>query len=199
MRRFTIVSIAVLFFFSLVGSCFAKKHPAQEPVVQNFPAPDPAKVQAFIAREFGSGYKLISSQPPLVLDFDGDGTEDLVAVTSGPNPFEEQGKYNYKVADPYDEYFGYGNPRVTIQFGGLDPDRRRFLLIAQDWLHTPKSKVILINVPEFQTLKVGTFMVKKKIVRAITGAEGDGGVDWAIYWDGKKYRWEAFGMSSENN
>jgi len=199
MRRLTIASIAVLFSLSLAGVCLARKHPAQEPVVQNFPAPDPAKVQDFIAREFGSGYKLLPGQPPLVLDLDGDGKEDLVAVASGPNPFQEQAKYHYKVADPYDEYFGYGNPRVTIQFGGLDPSRRRFLLIAQDWLHTPKTKFILINVPEFQTLKIGTFMVKKKVVHAIAGAEGYGGVDWAIYWDGKKYHWEAYGMSPENN
>ena len=50
---------------------------------------------------------------------------------------------------------------------------------------------VLVNVP-FVQLRVGHMMRKKKSVDAIEAVD-EAGVQAAIFFDGKKYRWEIIG------
>lgn len=165
--------------------------------------PTPA---ALVAKEFGAGFKLVPGQPVLTGDFDGDGNEDIVIVTTGKNPMADSAGYGYKVMDPYNSYFGFGDPKVTTGFINLTTNDPMFLLVIHNWkLASPTSpapkpgaspvklKFVIINVP-FEKLSVGSFKVKKKVVSAIT-AEESGGVAAAVYWDGKNYKWKAYGAN----
>jgi hypothetical protein len=57
----------------------------------------------------------------------------------------------------------------------------------------PKLKFVIINLP-FEKLSIGSYKVKKKVVDAIT-AEESGGVAAAVYFDGKNYKWKAYGAN----
>lgn len=145
-----------------------------------------------IAREFGGGYTLVPKQPILTGDFDADGAEDVVFVVTGKNPLTDEAGHNYRVIDPYNSYFGYGNPKVTHGFISMNAGDPRYLLVVHGWKGgKPKAKFVIINLP-FEKISTGSFMLKKKAVAAIT-AEESGGVASAVYWDGKRYKWEAYG------
>src|SRR4051794_19067310 len=88
---------------------------------------------AFVAKEFGGGFKVVADQPVLTGDFDGDGTEDVVIVTTGKNPMADSAGYDYRVLDPYNAYFGFGDPKVTTGFVNLTGNDPRFLLVVHDW------------------------------------------------------------------
>ena len=145
----------------------------------------------YLATNFGGGFSLVSKFPVMVADLDGDGVEDAIFVVTGKdNPLLDELQFHYKVIDPYDEYFGWGDPKVTMQFNAKDPDLVKFIAIVHSWrTATPKAKFVVINLP-FQKLYMTRIPVKKKTVVAI-GAEELGGIKSAIYWDGKKYRWDA--------
>lgn len=120
--------------------------------------------------------------------------ENVVFVVIGKNPLTDEAGHNYKVIDPYNSYFGYGNPKVTYGFISMDTQEQRLLMVIHGWkLATPKAKFVIINLP-FEKLSKGSFKLKKVSVAAIT-AEEAGGVASAIYWDGKKYKWEAYGSN----
>ncbi len=171
----------------------------------------PADVAKIVAQQFGAKFKIVDKAPGpvlkmskddevppwtplLIADLDGDGVADAVIVVRCKNPLLDAMQFNYKVADPYDAYFGYGDPKVTLQFGALDPDRNLFLLIIhgagpEGWrAAAPKAKFVIINTP-FDRLSVSRFMLKKKLVSAIN-AEESGALTSAVFWDGKRYRWE---------
>lgn len=126
-------------------------------------------------------------------DLDGDGVEDAVIVVRFKNPLGGQVEFNYKVVDPYYTYQGYGNPKVTVEFGTEDPRHNNMVLVIhgagkEGWrAETPKMKFVIINLP-FDSLRVAPLMVKKKKVAAIVGDEESGGSS-SVYWDGKKYKW----------
>ena len=155
---------------------------------------DNATAEATIEKEFGVGYKLAPKQPILVGDFDADGEEDVVFVVTGKNPLTDEAGHNYKVIDPYNSYFGYGNPKVTYGFVSMSAEEQRLLMVIHSWkAPTPKAKFVIINLP-FEKISTGSFRLKKKSVSAIT-AEEPGGVASAVFWDGKKYKWEAYGSN----
>jgi hypothetical protein len=166
-------------------------------------APTPTEL---VAKEFGAGFTVVASQPVLTGDFDGDGTEDIVIVATGKNPMADSAGHDYKVIDPYNSYFGFGDPKVTTGFVNLTGNDPRFLLVIHNWksitptVHARKPgaplsrlKFVIINLP-FEKLSTGSFKLKKKVVAAIT-AEESGGVAAAVYWDGKNYKWEAYGAN----
>jgi hypothetical protein len=191
-----------ILLLAIVVPCFAFGQAASSDAT----APDAASIAALVAKEFGAGFKVVPGQPVLTGDFDGDGTEDIVIVTTGKNPLPDSAGYDYKVMDPYNSYFGFGDPKVTTGFVNLTTNDPMFLLVIHNWkLATPTSpapkagvppvklKFVIINIP-FEKLSVGSFKVKKKVVSAIT-AEESGGVAAAVYWDGKNYKWKAYGAN----
>lgn len=147
-----------------------------------------------IAKQFGDDFTLLPADSVLKGDFDGDGTEDAVFIVTGKNPLVNEAAYNYKVVDPYNSYWGFGDPKVTLGFVSMDPGKAKYLLAVHSWQSaTPKAKFVIVNIP-FQHVSSGSFRVKKKAVSAII-AEEAGGVTSAVYWDGKRYKWEAFGSN----
>jgi hypothetical protein len=165
---------------------------------------DPAKLSEFVTTEFGPSFKVTPLKPHsmpsrsdanvtpityLTGDLDGDGMEDAVIVTQVKNALLDQQQFNYKVADPYNGYFGFGDPRITHQFATQEPEREHALLVVHSWRQTaPKAKFVIINLP-FDSLSLSRAMIKKKVRLAIVTEEG-GMVHSSVYWDGKRYQYE---------
>src|SRR5215467_2853716 len=77
----------------------------------------PASIDnGFIQKQFGQTCSLIAGQGSIVADLDGDGVDDIVIPARCTNPLEDQSQENYRVLDPYNNYFGYGDPKVTSAF-----------------------------------------------------------------------------------
>ncbi len=169
-------------------------------VAQNAPtaapqaaAEDPAAV---LAKNFGDDLKLAEKFPVLKGDLDGDGNEDIVFVVTGKNPLAQEAAYGYRVADPYNDYWGFGDPKVTMGFVSMDPGKAKYLAVIHGWkLPVPKAKFILVNVP-FESVSMGSVKLKKKAVNAVIAQES-GGVTAAVFFNGKKYKWEAIGAEME--
>jgi hypothetical protein len=127
-------------------------------------------------------------------DLNGDGVEDAVIIVRFKNPLAGQTQYHYKVVDPYYSANGYGNPKVTVEFGSADPRYHNMLLVihgagAEGWrAETPKEKFVIINL-QFESLSIAPMTLKKKKQVMAIMAEEDAGGTSSTYWDGKKYKW----------
>jgi hypothetical protein len=158
----------------------------------------------FIQKQFGATCSLMAGPPTYTADLDGDGTEDAVIVAKCTNPLMDATENNFSVVDPYNSFFGYGDTKATSQFASEDPVARgRVLLIihgagAEAWhSDTPKAKFVIINLP-FKQIAVRKLMVKKKLVMAIYAEETSADqMTSAIFWDGKKYRYQPLGAGLE--
>jgi len=191
-------------FFFLIAFCFclnctltaqpASLHPSARPAVDN----------AFIQKQFGSTCSLIGIEP-LIADLESDGIEDIVIPARCTNPMMDQLEDSFVVVDPYNSFFGYGNPKITTQFSSDDPEHRGYSLLvihgagADAWHSaTPKAKFIIINLP-FKQVVVKKLAIKKK--RLIMGiyAEETGGdqATSVVFWDGRKYKYQPLGSSME--
>lgn len=164
-------------------------------------APPPARVIPpalieLVKKQFGPAYTVVDDFTPVLLtgDLNGDGVEDAVIVGRSKNPLVNAKEFSYRVLDPHHAYFGFGDPKETYQFNMRDPQRDRFLLVIhgageQGWRSAnPKEKFVLINIP-FDRLAIGRILMKKKVIQAIS-AEETSILTSAVYWDGKKYKWE---------
>jgi hypothetical protein len=150
-------------------------------------APAPAlDAQQLCAREFGDTFKLDPKFSPMLADLDGDGKEDLVLVATSKNPLGGEVDYHYRAIDPYDAYFGWGDPKVTVQFAAGNAAGTRDVLVVHNW-RAPKAKFVIINLP-FDKLSVARVARKKKALNSIR-AEETGGLVSDVFWDGKKYKW----------
>lgn len=176
---------------------------AQEPP----PAPrviPPALIE-LVKKQFGPTYTVVDDFTPVLLtgDLNGDSVEDAVIVGRCKNPLVDAQGFSYKVLDPHHAYFGFSDPKVTYEFNLRDPMRNRFLLVIHGagedaWrAATPQAKFVLINVP-FDRLGIGRILVKKKVLRAIS-AEETSILTSAVYWDGKKYKWEPNTVPTDEN
>jgi hypothetical protein len=159
-----------------------------------------ADLQQIVAREFGPAFSTLDGFRALQADLDGDGNEDLIIVATSDDPMLDEAQYHYKVSDPYNTFFGFGDPHVTSRFQ-VDTGARRMLLIVNDWQaperdlkSVPKSqrpgwkaKFVLINVP-FQKLDIGRALINRKVIAAIKAQETDG--QSFVYWSGKRYNWD---------
>lgn len=146
------------------------------------------QAQQELARLFGPDFVLDSAVPAMTADLDGDGQDDLVLVATGKDPMLDQADFHYRVIDPYDSYFGYGDPKVTLSFA-INMGKVRFVLVAHDWRSDPpKGKYVIVNLP-FDRLSLGRMLVKKKGVDILVAEEADGTIA-TVFWDGRKYRWE---------
>ena len=166
---------------------------------QSPPAPVDARQQlsALVERQFGHTFSPTDKFPTPVVtaDFDGDGVEDIAIVADSKDPLPDSFQYKYQVADPYNAFFGFGDPRQTVGMGHLDPRQNHALLVifgagSEGWrTATPKAKFVLINVP-FDTISVGRMLVKKNkppifVIKALESEI----MDSAVFWDVKKKRW----------
>ena len=167
---------------------------------QTSAAPSADKLQSFNAlaqQQFGATFSITEKTPTAIItgDLDGDGVEDVVMVADSKDPLPDSYQYKYQVEDPYNAFFGFGDPRETAGMGRLDPRQSHDLLVifgagAQAWhAATPKAKFVLINVP-FDTVQLGRMLVKKKkppifVIKAIETQMSES----AIYWDAKKRHW----------
>jgi hypothetical protein len=165
------------------------------------PTAGPAKFESIsplVKKQFGAGFTVTPSPAAAVItaDLDGDGVEDAVIVADSKDPLPDSYEFKYTVADPYNSFFGFGDPRHTASFGRLDPKRNHHLLVifgagTDAWrAETPKAKFVLINVP-FDTVEVGRLLVKKgkPPIFTIRAAEAEV-MDSIVYWDVKKKRWK---------
>jgi hypothetical protein len=171
---------------------------------QAAPSPSSTVDDDFIQKQFGSTCKLMPGPPQLKADLDGDGVEDLVVAARCTNPLADQAEDNFAVIDPYNQFYGYGNTKITTQFASEDPAVRGLVLLIihgagpDAWrAATPKAKFVIINLP-FRQIAVKKLSVKKKMVMAIYAEETGGDrMTSATFWDGKKYRYQPIGSSME--
>jgi hypothetical protein len=174
-----------------LAACLAAAHSSTA-------GPDkPESFSPLVKKQFGDSFKVTTSMAAAVItaDFDGDGVEDVAIVADSKDPLPDSFDFKYNVADPYNAFFGFGDPRHTAGFGRLDPKRNHDVLVifgaGEDaWrAEAPKAKFVLINVP-FDTVEVGRMLVKKNkppifVIRA-TESEL---MDSLVFWDVKKKRW----------
>jgi hypothetical protein len=152
----------------------------------NSPASD---LQSMIDVQFGVGFKMDPKFTPQTGDFDGDGEQDIAIVATGGKPLGGESGYNYRVQDPYNGYFGWGDPKVTSQFGSVDGGPARRILVIHSWQKsTPKAKYVLINVP-FEKWDITKKVLKKRLI-SILEVQESSGMGAILLFDGKKYRWE---------
>jgi hypothetical protein len=188
-------------FFSL-AVCLVLVSPL---LAQPSPQPTPALANSaeYAAREFGPSFKLDPSIPPMVGDLDGDGNEDLVLVGRSSTPMMSHAEFGYKVADPYDAYFGTGDPKITSQFTLHFDGSERSILVVFGWRlpsgdkHKSKSgaKYVLINTP-FESIRIIDLRLKKRNLQAIETVDRDT-VHALLLWDGKRWHWHAQGMEGD--
>lgn len=167
---------------------------------QTAPAPAQGALSALaplVQQQFGSTFTLAEKFPTPVItgDFDGDGVEDVVMVADSKDPLPDSYQYKYQVADPYNAFFGFGNPQQTASMGRVDPRQSHDLLIIFGsgpgaWRTAmPKAKFVLINVP-FDTITLGRMLIKKNkppifVIKAIEARL----MESAVFWEAKKKRW----------
>jgi len=190
---------ALLFTLCMCLCCTLAAQPVSVP-----PVAKPTVDNDFVQKEFGSTCSLIGLQP-LVADLDGDGVEDIVIPAKCTNPMMDQAENSFVVVDPYNSFFGYGNPKVTTQFSSEAPERRGYSLLIihgagpEAWHSAnPKAKFLIVNMP-FKQVVVKKMSVKK--TRTIMGifAEETGGdqATSVIFFDGKRYKYMPLGASME--
>jgi len=141
----------------------------------------------------------------MIGDMNGDGIEDIVIVAHCKNALIDQDEKNYQVIDPLDAFYGYGNPRITTGFAPDDPKLRGIALLvihgsgADAWRSaTPQAKFVIINLA-VKTITVKKMKISKKRTATAIYVE-EAGADQmtsAIFWDGKKYRYDPLGSSME--
>jgi hypothetical protein len=183
--------LLILAGLSLAASGFAQQ--TTGPVIDN----------DFVQKQFGSNCALIGL-PSLKADLDGDSVEDIVIPARCTNPMMDQAEENYVVLDPYNAFFGYGDPKITTQFSTEDPERRGFSLLiihgrgADAWETTsPKAKFMIVNLP-YKSIYVKKLAVKRKERMAIYVDEtGGDAMTSVLFWDGKKYRYQPMGSNLE--
>jgi len=188
-----------ILFFTLLTACASAQN-------ANTPTASSAKVDDdFVHQQFGSTCSADPKFKPMTGDLNGDGVEDVVIVGRCKNPLIDQAEDNYKVIDPMNSFFGYGNPKITSTMGQQDPRLKGISLLiihgagADAWhAATPGEKFVIINI-DVKTAVIKKMKInKKKSTMAIYIEEATGDeMTAAIFWDGKKYKYEPLGSAQE--
>lgn len=159
----------------------------------------------FVHKQFSDSCNLETQWQPLTGDLNSDGIEDLVFVARCKNPLIEADENNYQVVDPMDAFYGYGNVKITSQMGQNDPRMHGLCILVihgsgTDGWHAanPEGKFVIINLA-VKTIALKKIKIsKKKSTNAIYVEEESGdNLTAAIFWDGKKYRYEPRGSGME--
>ena len=155
----------------------------------------------FVQQQFGKEFTLLKDVAPVFGDLDGDGIEDVAIGARCKSPMLDEAEHNYTVIDPMNTFYGYGNPKITTTFSAGDPaDRGLVVLIIQGagpegWRSAkPRAKYVVVNLP-FKEITIRKLPVnKKKTVEAIFVKEtGDLGMNAAVFFDGKKFKYVPMG------
>jgi hypothetical protein len=156
----------------------------------------------FVQRQFGKEFTIVPEIKPVFGDLDGDGIEDVVIAARCKNPMLDQGEHNYTVMDPYYDFFGYGDPRVTTTFFESDPALRGLVVLIihgsgpESW-HSPKAKYVIVHLP-FRAISVRKMKLRRKTIEAVCVEEaGDTGDSSALFFDGRKFRYVPMGGDME--
>jgi hypothetical protein len=159
----------------------------------------------FVHQQFGSTCSADLKFAPMTGDLNGDGIEDVVIIGRCKNALIDQDEKNYKVVDPMNSFYGYGNPKITSTMGQQDPRLKGISILivhgagADAWrAATPGEKFVIINI-DLKTAVLKKMKVnKKKSTMAVYIEEATGDeMTAAIFWDGKKYKYEPLGSGME--
>jgi hypothetical protein len=170
------------------------------PAFAQGPAADRKIDNDFVQRQFGDQFTLIPEIGAAFGDLDGDGVEDVVIAARCKNPLLDQGEHNFMVLDPYNDFFGYGDPRMTTTFSEGVPSRRGLVMLVihgagpEGWRSaTPKAKFVIVNLP-YKAISVRKMTLKKKKIEAIYIEEAsETGESSALFFDGKKFHYVPMG------
>jgi hypothetical protein len=154
----------------------------------------------FVQQQFGKEFTILPEVEPVVGDLDGDGVEDVVISARCKNPMLDQGEHDYTVMDPYYDFFGYGDPRMTTTFSEPDPLRRGLVVLIihgagpEGWhAAKPKAKYVIVNLP-YKMLSVRKMRLRKRTVEAVYVEEAsEFGESSALFFDGRKFRYVPMG------
>lgn len=188
------ICLAVAFLVLITPSTLGQQPAAAPPKIDN----------DFVHAQFGDQFTLLPDVAPAFGDLDGDGVKDVVIAARCKNPMLDQAEHNYRVVDPYYEFFGYGDPRITTTFSEGDPARRGLVALIihgsgpDAWRSAnPKAKYVVVNLP-YKTLSVRRFHLKKTTIEAVYVEEaGDLGESSAIFYDPKKFRYRYVPMGGD--
>ena len=131
--------------------------------------------------------------PFLETDIDGDGVPDAIIAAHCEKIVTQANNFGFRLSDPYMTYHGYGDPKITSEFGSVDPAGGVMVLVllgagSDGWRAAqPKAKWALINLP-FDNLSLTRVPNKKRALAALL-LESRDEQDSVAYWDGKKWQW----------
>ena len=171
------------------------------PVLAQPAAPD----NDYVHQQFGDSCSLDPQFKPMTGDFNGDGIEDLALVARCTNPLIDQDEKNFRVIDPMNSFFGYGDPKITSGFGQADPRLKGISLLivhgsgTDAWRASqPQAKFLVINIAVKSASLRKMKLHRKRSVTAIYVEEASADeMTGAIFWDGRKYRYEPMGSGLE--
>ena len=190
---------------TLTGQQASSANPIPKPAVKAASASTVSVDDEFIHKQFGEEFSLIPISVPYVRDIDGDGIDDFVIAAKSKKPMLDAAEHNYRVIDPYYDFYGYGDPKLTATFGAEDLTEKNLvvLIIHGDgpdaWRSdTPKAKFVIINLP-LKKISVRRLQLRKKQVNAIFAEEaGSSAGDSVVFWDGKQYKYQPLGTGAED-
>ncbi len=183
-----------------VAIAMAALLPAQDAAKSSI-APD----DQFVHKQFGSSCLMNPAAGAITADLNDDGIEDIVIPARCKDPMMDAGDNHYVVLDPYNAFYGFGDPKITTQFATADPANRDLVLLIihgagpEAWRASePKQKFLILNLPYKQIQVKRLSLNKKKTVMAIYSIEaGEDQMTSAMFWDGKKYRYQPMGSSMQ--
>jgi hypothetical protein len=198
----------------VVAGCFLATAIAQQPATAP-PAMQPSATNnaqsvvvddSFIHKQFGEEFSLIPASTPFVRDIDGDGVEDMVIVARSKKPMLDAAEHNYKVVDPFYDFYGYGDPKLTSTFGSEELMEKNLVILVihgagpEAWRSdSPKAKFVIINVP-FKKVTVRKLQLRKRQVNGIFAEEANSSAgDSVIFWDGKQYKYQPLGTGNSDD
>jgi hypothetical protein len=193
MRKAVLLPVITFVLFLGLLPVFAQK-PSAPPKIDN----------AFVQQQFGNQFTYLPEYGVSVGDLDGDGVEDIVIAAHSKNPMLDQGEHKYSVIDPFNDFYGYGDPRVTTSFSDGDPTHRGLVILIicgvgpDAWrARDAKAKFVIVNLP-YRSINVRKFHTRKRGVEAIYVEEASETGDCsAIFFDGRKFRYVPMGNDLE--